>query len=487
VRIVDDSIARLAGYTQIFGTPGVAPYYALFITSAAQPWWLYTSLTKAYVYDGSNHVDITRAAGGDYAATAAQDWNGTILGGIPILNNGVDVPQYWASYSTATDLAALTNWPAALRAKVLRAFGPYLIAFNITDTGTNKPHNVRWSHPADPGTVPSTWDITDETKDAGSVDLPDVDSGLIVDALPLHGMMYVYKESSTWRLRPVGGRFIFDEKSFLETVGVLGPRCVCNVPGKKEQHFVVAQDDIYLHDGNQPTPLLEKRFKRTLYQNIDVANYRTSFVFVVGERNEAWFCYPASGASVPNRALIINYQNGRCTEADVDFQNAMVGTVETSSGDTWATTTGTWDTDSDPWSTSNRRKVVLCKPTATKFELLDSGETRDGTPFTGTVQRTGLSVVGRKRNGEWIEDFKQRKLVRRVWPKINGGTVNIRIGGAETPDGTITWTTPVSFNPDTDKWVDLVTQGSTLAIEFSGATNWKLEGYKLEMELLGNF
>src|SRR4051812_32315763 len=97
VRFTDDSVSRLLGETQIFGTPGVAPYFAQYISSASQPWWLYTSLTKAYVYDGSSHTDITRAVGGNYGATGALDWNGTILGGIPILNNGIDVPQYWSA------------------------------------------------------------------------------------------------------------------------------------------------------------------------------------------------------------------------------------------------------------------------------------------------------------------------------------------------------------------------------------------------------
>lgn len=487
VRTIDDSIGRVGGYSQIFGTPGVAPYFALYVNSAAQPWWLYTSLTKGYVYNGSTHTDITRAVGGDYAATSAADWNGTLLGGIPIINNGIDKPQFWSTYSIVTKLADLTNWPATLRAKVIRAFGPYLMAFNTTLAGVNSPHNIRWSHPADPGSVPSSWDITDETKDAGELSLADTDSGLIVDALPLHGIIYVYKESSIHRLRPIGGRFIFDAKAFLETQGLLAQRCVCNVPGRVEAHFFVTQDDILLHDGNQPVPFLTKKFKRYLFNQLDVSNYRQSFVFTVGERNEAWFCYPTSGSTVANRALILNYRTGQCTEAEVDFQATMVGTISSSDSDTWASTSGTWDTDSSPWSSNLRRKLVLCKPTATKFEQMDSGTTRDGTTFTGTVQRTALGIIGRNRKGEWIEDFQQRKYVRRLWPKISGGAVNIRLGGQEIPDGPVTWSAAQSFDYSTQKWLDIEAQGAAIAIEFSGATPWQLQGYKMEMELLGNF
>src|SRR6185503_8670264 len=118
----------------------------------------------------------------NYNATGAVDWNGTLLGGVPIMNNGVDVPQFWAAYSVATKMANLTNWPATLRAKVIRAFGPYLLACNLTDGAVLKPHDVPWSEPAETGSVTGSWDITVRSTHAGQVSLPDVDSGLILDA-----------------------------------------------------------------------------------------------------------------------------------------------------------------------------------------------------------------------------------------------------------------------------------------------------------------
>ena len=48
--------------------------------------------------------DVTRASGGDYSATAAENWTSTIIGGVLVMTNGFDDPQYWA----------LTNWYSAL-------------------------------------------------------------------------------------------------------------------------------------------------------------------------------------------------------------------------------------------------------------------------------------------------------------------------------------------------------------------------------------
>ena len=197
IRYVDGVPTRVSGQAQVFGTPGVTPHFLLPISGPTQIWWLYTSLTKAYVYDTVSHVDITRTIGGDYTGTKTRQWNGTILGGIPILNNGVDVPQTWNTYSTGTKLVSLVNWPAGYTAKVIRAFGSQLVAFNITKTGTVYPHNVLFSHTADTGTLPTSWDTTDATKDTGENSLPDVDSGIIVDAMMLSGNMYIGKENLT--------------------------------------------------------------------------------------------------------------------------------------------------------------------------------------------------------------------------------------------------------------------------------------------------
>jgi hypothetical protein len=319
------------------------------------------------------------------------------------------------------------------------------------------------------------------------VSLPDVDSGIILDALQLQGRFYVYKENGVWRFRNVGGRFIFDEDAIFETIGLLATRCVA-VTGDGQRHIFASNDDIYLHDGNRATPVLPLKVKRYLYNQIDVSSYKNSFMFVNSIRDEAYFCYPSQGNTIPTRAVIINYKTGAVTESDIDgIQYATIGTIQTSDTDTWASATGTWDTDNSPWSVSNRRKLLLVKPTASKFLQLDLGAQRDGVDFTGLVQRTSLGVIGRKRTGEWIEDFEVRKLVHRVWPKMSGGPVSIRLGGQDIPNGPVRWSAAQTFNPSTQKYCDIQAEGAAIAIEISGAVDWQLDGYKLDMVTLGRF
>lgn len=491
IRFFANGVEKLLGRSQVFGTPGVAPHFAMSIASVSQTYWLYVSLTKGYVYDGSSHTDITRAVGGDYTAGQTRDWNGALLGGVPILNNGSDDPQYWASLNPATKLAALPNWPASTKAKVIRAFGPYLLALNVTKAGTIYPHMVKWSHPADPGSVPSSWDPTDATKDAGEKDLPDTQAGVIHDGLPLGNRFYVYKAGSVWRMTQIGGNFIFDfgTSAFIETAGILGPRCV-TITGDGTRHVFASQDDILVHNGNTVESILNGRYKRYLSNVIDQTNYLNCFMFTNPFTDEIVFCYPETGATNPNRALIWNYrlgQKGAISESAISFRNAALGNVENPGTAIWSTVTGTWDTYVGPWQTSQRRKVIACSTDTTKFLQLDSGVLRDGATFTATLQREGLSMVGRKRSGEWINDFKKRKLVHRVWIKAQGGPIDVRLGSFNVPLGATTWSAVVSFDPTTQDYVDVVVEGAAISIEFSSANYFRLTGYKLEIELGGEF
>lgn len=486
VRFVDNAIERLQGWQEVFNDPPVAPHFLMPIVSASQLFWLYVSLNKAYVWDGTDHTDITRAVGGDYAANFTRDWNGTILGGIPILNNGIDIPQFWSDYDPGDKLANVTDWPPTLRAKIVRAFGPFLIGYNIIDDGAQFPHRVRWSHPADPGSLPISWDITDPARDAGEVDLADA-GGLILDALPLGGDMFIYKETSIWRQRLIGGQAIFEFKSFIDTTGALAPRCV-GITGDGQRHFLATQDNLAVHNGNTLVPLLSKRMRRELFNNIDTMNYMNSFVFCNPLFDEMWFCYPEQGAVNPTRALIWNYghgaEGGVFSEASIDFRNADQGTLQSSTLGLWSEISSTWADMAEAWNISNRRKVILANTDAAIFQQMDSGMTRNGTPYTSTVSRDSLAVVGQRRDKTPIVDFTKRKYVPRVWPKVTGAAVDVRLGFRELENDATTWEPAQEFDPDIHRYCDFDGSGIHFAWEVSSSGDiWRMDGLIFDLEV----
>jgi hypothetical protein len=468
---------------------GPLPQFVMYVSSPGQPWWLWTSLTDIFVFDGSKDTRITRSAG-PYGATDAKDIYGTILGGVPIIGTREDIPQYWNSYSDGQLMQNLPNWPSGLTARVVRTFAPYLLAMNTTLSGANTPHRIWWSSSASPGSLPSTWDYTDPTHDAGINDLPDVSSGFIVDGQELQGQFFIYKENATWRVQFIGGQFIFSFQSFLETAGALCTRAVATT-GDGLRHCFASQDDIVIHNGYLAESVLNKRMKRYLFNLIDTQHYDTSFMFCNPLYEEMWFCFPTQGSSEPNHAIIWNYRYNTLSEADstmVNFVATSIGTVLTASNQTWQNATISWLADPNPWATAQRRKTVVCNPTSGKLLALDVGTTNDGAPINSVLQRTGMGVIGRKRSGEWLEDFETRKLVSRVWPKLSIGSCNVRVGYQALPNGAVSWTPYQPFSPATQAYVDgCLGSGRSSAVEFSGTNFFHLDGYKIDLATLGHF
>ena len=156
---------KFTGHSPVFDLPSVAPYWAMAVPIQSEVFWLYMGLAKGYtVQQSGTHSDITRAAG-DYTGAATDKWNGGVLGGIPVITNGVDAPQSWSPVSASQQLIDLPNWPANTSCRIIRPFKNFLVAFNITLSSTVSPYKIKWSNPADPGSVPSSWDHPDATKD----------------------------------------------------------------------------------------------------------------------------------------------------------------------------------------------------------------------------------------------------------------------------------------------------------------------------------
>lgn len=495
MRFQDRIAAKMKGYQDVFGTPTVAPGFLMNLPTASSTFWIYCSLTKAYVYEAGVHTNITRQSAGvdvNYTATAYRQWNGGVLGGIPIINNGQDIPQYWSAISAAAKLANLTNWPATLRARVVRPFGPFLVALNINDNSVLYPHMIWWSHPAEPGAVPSSWNYTDTKVDAGRKELTDASSGQILDGLMLRNYFIIYKENSTHFMRYVGGQEIMANDILFPESGILATRCVALV-NKGSQHFVVTQDDVIAHKGQADTieSLLDQRVRKYLFNDIDTTNYVNSFCFDNSAQREAIFAYPEVGATYPTKALVWNYQYNTIQFRTFEGVVAASGPASETEAIAWSALTNTWDTVTGPWSAEGRRAAIIGSVNNTLLYKLDDGETFNGALINSYLERTGLAVVGRDRQGQPKADFGSIKMVKRIWPKITGNSpVSVRIGSQDEVNGTVTWQSPQTYTPgQANKYLDMVAVGRFIAVRFEASTNaaWQLEGYDLDMEIISEF
>lgn len=491
IRFGDHRARRMTGWQQVFGTPTVVPHFALgVLDSARNPWWIYTSLTKAYVFNNDTHTNITRQTASvdvDYTATESLDWMGDILAGIPILNNGQDVPQFWAAYSASQKLQDLNNWPSTLRAKHVVAFGPFLFALHCTKSGTVSPHLVKWSHPAAPGSLPVSWDETDATRDTGEYEIPSASPGGIVAGKTLGAHLYVFKEGAVWRATYIGGRAVFSFQAFSTIAGAVGPRAVTTAPDGMHQIFV-SDNDILINNGHKLESIIDGRNRNVFFSRLNKAERHKTFCFANPKQDEIWVCFPADGSVEPNAAFIWNMRDNTWTGLEeINFRGATVGPAEEKTT-TWSGVTGTWSTITGPWSTLDWTAVVVSSPSESKLGLLNLGFARFSDTIVASLQREGLALIGQSRSREPIVDYKRRKLVTRLWLKAEG-KFEIRLGAQETVDAVVSWSDWQTFDADTDMYLDFTANGRAIGIEFRSVDSFdfSLIGYKIELRLLGNF
>lgn len=495
IRFRDGKVHKFLGQNTVFDPPSIAPLWIQPLYTQTQAWWIYAGLNKVYATDMASHYNITRQTTSvdvNYAASSDIKWNGGVLNGIGILNNGVDPPQMWNPPTSSTKLVALSNWPASTEARVIRvAFKYFLVALDLTEAGTRYPTVLRWSHPAAPGAVPSSWDYTDPTLDSGRTVLADT-PGFLLDFLMLGKIGILYKEDSVYTMAYVGGNSIFSIDTLYPDIGLYARECV---KAFRKGHFMVTQDDIIIHSGGAPQSILTGRQRTTLFSSIDSTYKVRSFVLANPAKSEMWFCYPTTGHVQPNKALVWNWDNNTLGTRDLDGDiafgtNGVVNPAAVSQ--VWDTDSNTWDTDSTIWDARDydptNTNILLARYDTARFLHIDQGNQFSAANFTAYVERRGLSIVGRDRAGAWKVDRNAMKYVKRVIPHVSG-TCEVLVGSHTTPDGNITWDGPYTFNPATDREVLCNVVGPYIAVRIQSTSNgaWELANYTLDMDVIGSY
>lgn len=486
IRFLDGSAVPAGGHSPIYAANPVAALHVLPVTVAGVRSWIYAGTQKIYITQSVGgivtHTPLTRqTAGADVNYTGvANAWTSTLLGGVPILNNGVDVPQMWL-LSLTTPATALTAWPATYTCRVIRAFKNSLIALGVTKAGVDYPYMVKWSHPADPGTVPVTWDTTDATKDAGEIDLAD-GYDKIVDGLPLRGSFIIYKESSIWRMDFTGGPFVYAFTKALGLSGALNRNCIVEIDG---QHLVLTGSDVIVHDGHSSTSVLDKQTRRTLFSRINPLAIGTCFVFKNPFYNEVFVCYPdGSDVMAPNRAMVWNYKDRTVSFRDLPgISHAATGAITSSLSDAWSADLAPWAEDLTTWNqiefNPERDRVIFAAPS---LYLLDSTSKFNGAAPVVTLERVGIN----------LGTPAAVKTVTSIRPLISGNpgrTVMVSVGGSMDQYTGFVWSTPVAFTIGSSVSIDTFATGRDIGVRFSGGTalSWKLDSYQLEVKEKGGW
>lgn len=488
VRFRRNCAEQFLGHGSVYGATPVTPLHVLPVNVGDARYWLYASAQKIYsvaAIDGAAaHVNLTRQQNGEDVnySGAPNSWTSTLLSGIPIFNAGneVDPPQRW-DLTPGSRVQQLENWPAGTFCKALRTFKNFLVALNVTEGGVNKPFMVWWSSPADPGSVPATWDYADETQDAGRTDLAE-SGGRIIDGLQLGDYFMIYKEDSVWRMAYTGGQYVFSFQKVLGASGALNRNCIVEIDGG---HVVLTGSDVIVHDGQSARSVLDDVAREALFQDIDAENIGRCFVFKNTYLNEVFICYPEVGSTTPNKALVWNYAKRTVTYRTLpNLNHANYGTVDDSLNDAWDGDGDRWDADVTLWNslgfTPNTTRVLMASNDNELF-LLDASATFNGEVPVSYLERRGLSFGAPER----------MKLVRGLRPRITGNvgdTVTIKVGVQTDPYAEPEYTT-MTYTIGQDLKVDCFVVGRYIGVWFGAGTAllWRLDSYDLDVQDAGAY
>lgn len=500
VRFNDNRVEKFGGDSEVFGSACATAHWLLHARTPSTVFWLYAGATQVYATDGTTHANITRSstASGSYNMTANVGWNGGMFKGIGIVNNGVDAPQTWQPglgnrlEHLRYDFSSSQSWASAsFVARVMRPFGDFLVAMDLTEGATRIENRVRWSHPASAGATPLTWDDTLPAFDAGRRDLADTPAP-VIDGLALRNDFIVYKTDSVYRMSFVGGNQIFKFQQVYKTFGARSRHCIQEFYGR---HFVFGYDGIVVHDLQNDLQLLPKRFQRFLDQNADADNFEKSFVVPNYPRNEMWACFPQSGQSFPSIALIWNWIEDTFTLRELtDATFIGVGIVDPQVSSTFDSQSGSFDTDSGPFdeSTFNPTSTrLLMSDLSKRLLLVDEGNVfANSGDMTAYAERQSLPIGRQDSRGKIHVDISKVEAITRIHPRFtgsNGTEITVKVGGQDEIGDILNFDSEETFTIGTDYKVDVHSAFRLPAIRFesTGDKAWKLDGFKVEFHTLG--
>lgn len=481
IRFADGATEKFPGETPVFGTLSYDPNWFIPVGYSANYYWVYASTTGVAVTDMAAHFDITPVAGVSASADLDANWNGDRINNIVVMNNGKEAPIWWTG-STSTVMTALPNWPAGTTAGVVRAYKNYLIALNISDAGGDYPDKVKWSDAAPSGTVPTSWDETDPTKDAGEYELADT-IGELIDGLPLGDAFIVYKRNATYLMQYIGGQFIFQFRKLYNETGAIATNCVASVAGSR--HLLLTRDDLVVHDGSPAVPksILDNRMRNWLFDTMNEDYYQRSYIAPNHADREMWVCFPSGTSAFADKALVWNYEDDTLGVRDLPLARyATSGIVDPGDASNWDADSQVWDADTTYWDegTYSPTSHAVLVGDQTNSQFLEANKTNqfDGGNFLSYVSRESMPLL----------DRHNLKFLKRMYPRMSSTgnpTVQIRLGTQMYPTDAVTWDAERDFVIGVDDKLDFTLKGRYFSMKISSSAdvNWKFHSFDFEIEL----
>lgn len=436
-----------------------------------------------------------------------ETWSSCQVAGVTTLARKDMVPYARSISADATyKEMSVSNWPVNTTCAVMRSYGDFLLALNVTKGAINYPTMVKWCDPVPYGAAVAAidWDETSTTNSAGENVLGELKNP-IKDGLTLGTQFILYATDQVWLMEYTGSSLVFNFRRLFPTGGIMNTNCVVEVEGK---HYVFGSDDIYVHDGNSKKSVADNKVRRRVYKTLDPNKKNRFFVVHDAIANLIHFCYVSRQNEVNfpntafcNKAAIYNYRED--TWSFMDLPNVVGGaeatvTLTSSQYPSVTDTYQSYNTDYLSFETTAPKVPIMLGLTDLANGLTESRVYATDLPTIGVVNlpanletfkpayvvRAGLDM------DEIQAGLRGYKTIRGLQPQaefeVSDGTFYWQLGASDLPGGPIVYSTNYYFNPSTDYQISSKVSGRYLAykISTSNIENFRISGFDMDVLVL---
>jgi hypothetical protein len=450
--------------------------------------------SKIISITGSTETDVTPAS--ITSGTSELPFTSCFLGNVAYLNRKQNVPLKKAI--SDADFVSLPNWDTEWRCLVLRAYKDTLVALNVQKGATDFTSMVKWSEFAQFNAVPTTWDATSTTNNAGETVLNDL-VGPIIDGMVLRDSFYIYGNNEVWAMNFIGGQFVYDFRRRFNDRGIINTNCVVEVDGL---HYVFDTDDIYVHDGAQPRSIIDGKDKDFVFGGIQKDFKHLCFVKFNRELDEIHFNYVSDDRLVGfrgtttgcNRSAVYSTRNGTWTFYDLPnvtsatYAQVSTGqTYEDLTTTTYAEFAGTYIGDEDGSGThmlymgNVATQLGLSGSRILGFDSISGGRLSRPVELEtlkpAILERIGIDM---DENGAPLSSYKS---LLAFYPQLGidgqADTVSFQFGATDNSGSQPLWNTSQIFNPTSQNKLDVRIAGRYLAyrLQHVGLSDFAFSGF----------
>ena len=440
--------------------------------------------TKIYSYTNNfgTVVNITPAT--PPSSTATDVWQFAMIGGMPVLSNGVNTMWKWDL--TGNPMTVVSGAPQICKA--LHVHQNKLIVGNIQEGAYSFTARLRWANTMQPN---GGW-TTDLRGLSGGKDLVPHSTTMqgtdAIQAITSQGdKLIVLCERNIWYGTPAEWPLDYNWAAMDSNLGLIAPRAFVKTP--KGLIYFMGQDDFHvIADGVQDIGF---GIRNSVFPVLNKSSIKTAFAYYKPSTREVYFCVATGSNTIPDMVFIYNEETkGWMFESCCYLSHAFQ----------FDSTNYTWDSaDTLPWTywddpaVSNRWEN-LGDTGVLPYEVVGTAAGQIQKADTGFNNSDGTAMEGYIETGDFVLDNTGiNKIIHEIVPILKPqDTVNalmIQVGTRENLHKDIEWSTPQVFTIGVSRHVNFRKMGKYFRIRFiTDLTDspWALEGFACKYSFGGS-